>query len=103
MATPSTSTDHKGQRPALPLAADQRPPHDRRPQDQPDRRAASLVPRCCRSVAAATRFAPDGVPRTLTRIEDLAVEQLVAQPGVEALDVAVLPGAAGLDVGRLGA
>src|SRR5215471_10807445 len=35
-------------------------------------------------------------------IEDFAVEQLVAQARVEALDVAVLPGAAPLDVGGLG-
>src|SRR5208283_1939254 len=35
--------------------------------------------------------------------EDLAVEQLIAQLAVEALAVAVLPGAAGLDVGGLGA
>ena len=33
---------------------------------------------------------------------DFAVEQLVAQASVEALDVAVLPGAASLDVGGLG-
>jgi hypothetical protein len=37
------------------------------------------------------------------RVEDLAVEQLVAELAVEALAVAVLPRAAGLDVGRLGA
>ena len=35
-------------------------------------------------------------------VEDFAVEQLVAQASVEALDVAVLPGAAPLDVGGLG-
>src|SRR6516165_5161642 len=35
-------------------------------------------------------------------VEDFAVEQLVAQAGVEALDVAVLPGAAPLDVSGLG-
>jgi hypothetical protein len=29
--------------------------------------------------------------RLLERVEDLAVEQLVAQPGIEALDEAVLP------------
>jgi hypothetical protein len=34
--------------------------------------------------------------------EDLAVEQFIAQLAVEALAVAVLPGAAGLDVGGLG-
>src|SRR5262249_25245726 len=32
----------------------------------------------------------------------LAVEQLIAKAGIEALDVAVLPGAAPLDVGGLG-
>jgi hypothetical protein len=35
-------------------------------------------------------------------MEDLAAEQLIAKAGVEALDVAVLPGAAVLDVGGLG-
>jgi hypothetical protein len=35
-------------------------------------------------------------------VEDLAVEQLIAKAGVEALDVAVLPGAAVFDVGGLG-
>src|SRR6516225_7831402 len=35
-------------------------------------------------------------------VEDFAVEQLVAKASVEALDVAVLPGAAPLDVGGLG-
>ena len=32
-------------------------------------------------------------------VENLAVEQLIAEASVEALDVAVLPGAAPLDVG----
>jgi hypothetical protein len=32
------------------------------------------------------------------RREDLAVEELVAKPGIEALDEGVLPGAARLDV-----
>ena len=36
-------------------------------------------------------------------VEDLAVEQLVAKAGVEAFNVAVLPGAASLDVSGLGA
>lgn len=40
-------------------------------------------------------------PGFLQRVEDLTVEKLVAQPGVEALDVAVLPWAAGRDVGSL--
>ena len=35
-------------------------------------------------------------------VEDLAVEQLIAKAGVEALDVAVLPRATPLDVGGLG-
>jgi hypothetical protein len=35
-------------------------------------------------------------------VEDLAVEQLIAKAGVEALDVAVLPRAASLDVSGLG-
>jgi len=35
--------------------------------------------------------------------EDPAVEQLIAQLAVEALALTVLPGAAGLDVGGLGA
>ncbi len=39
----------------------------------------------------------------LESVEDLAVEQLFAKLGVEALAVAVLPGAAGLDVGCAGA
>ena len=36
------------------------------------------------------------------RVEDLAVEQFVAQAGVERLDEAVLPGAAWRDVGGRG-
>src|SRR3954470_14115116 len=35
-------------------------------------------------------------------VEDLAVEQFVPQPGIEALDIAVLPRAARSDVGGLG-
>src|SRR5262245_54891829 len=35
-------------------------------------------------------------------VEDLAIEQLIAKARVEALDVAVLPGAASLNVGGLG-
>src|SRR5262249_55976785 len=55
---------------------------------------------------------PDGVvvpPPTfddhsclLQAVEDLAVEQFVAEPGVEALAEAVLPGAAGRDGGSAG-
>ena len=37
------------------------------------------------------------------RVEDLAIEQLIAKAGVEALDVAVLPRTAPLDIGSLGA
>ena len=36
-------------------------------------------------------------------VEDLTVQKLVAEPGVEAFAVSVLPGAARLDVGGLGA
>src|SRR5262252_4401488 len=36
-------------------------------------------------------------------VEDLAIEQLIAKAGVEALDVAILPRTAGLDIGSLGA
>src|SRR4029077_14811073 len=36
-------------------------------------------------------------------VEDLAIEQLIAKAGVEALDVAVLPRTASLDVSGLGA
>ena len=35
-------------------------------------------------------------------VEDLAIEQLVPEAGIEALDVAVLPGAARSDLGGLG-
>ena len=34
-------------------------------------------------------------------VEDLAVEEFIAQPGIERLDEAVLPGTAGRDVGGL--
>ena len=44
----------------------------------------------------------DHDPGLLQRIENLPVQQLIAQPGIETLDVAVLPGAARRDVGRLG-
>ena len=43
----------------------------------------------------------DHGPRLGEGVEDLAVEQFVAEAGVEALHVAVLPGAAGFDVGGL--
>ena len=36
-------------------------------------------------------------------VEDFAVEQLIAEPGVEALAISVLPWRTGLDVGRSGA
>ena len=36
-------------------------------------------------------------------VENLAVEQLIAKAGVEALDVAVLPRTAPFDIGSLGA
>src|SRR5690606_25165485 len=35
------------------------------------------------------------------RVEDLAVEEFVAQASIEALDVAILPWASGCDVGSL--
>jgi hypothetical protein len=37
-----------------------------------------------------------------SEIEDLSIEQFIAKPGVEALDEAVLPGTAPLNVGPLG-
>src|SRR4051794_14394464 len=40
--------------------------------------------------------------RLAESVEDLAVEQLVPEPGIEALDIAILPGAAWSDVGGLG-
>ena len=65
----------------------------------------------CRSPVADRGMRPDGVVvttpaldddlRFAQRVEDLAIEQLVAQPGIEALDEAVLPRAARCDVGGL--
>jgi hypothetical protein len=40
--------------------------------------------------------------RLAESVEDLAVEQLVPEPGIEALDIAILPRAAWSDVGGLG-
>jgi hypothetical protein len=40
--------------------------------------------------------------RLTQRIEDFAVEKLITEAGIEALDIAVLPRAAPLDVGGLG-
>src|SRR3954463_5356351 len=40
--------------------------------------------------------------RLVESVEDLAVEQLVPEPGIEALDIAILPRAAWSDVGGLG-
>src|SRR3954451_13701698 len=40
--------------------------------------------------------------RLAESVEDLAVEQLVPEPSIEALDIAILPGAAWSDVGGLG-
>ncbi len=64
-----------------------------------------------RSVAQGA-VRPDGVVvdappfdedlRLAEREEDLGVQQLVAEAGVEALDIAVLPRRSRLDVGRLG-
>ena len=39
----------------------------------------------------------------LEGVEDLAIEQLITQASVEALDVSVLPRTAPLDIGSLGA
>jgi hypothetical protein len=39
---------------------------------------------------------------TICASRNLAVEQLIAQAGIEALDVAVLPGTAPLDLGGVG-
>src|SRR4029077_143758 len=44
----------------------------------------------------------DDDPSLGKRVEDLSIEQFVAKPGVEALDEAILPGTAPLNVGRLG-
>ena len=38
----------------------------------------------------------------LQRVEDLAIQKLISQLRVEALTIAILPGAAGHDVGGLG-
>src|SRR5215207_6051813 len=40
--------------------------------------------------------------RLLQRVEDLAIQQLVAKPGIEAFHIAVFPGRAPLNVRRLG-
>src|SRR3954468_12610442 len=48
------------------------------------------------------RFAADDL-RLAQRVEDLPLEQFVAQPGIERLDVFVLPGRARGTVGRLDA
>jgi hypothetical protein len=40
-------------------------------------------------------------PGLFERVEDLAVEEFVAQASIEALDVAILPWASGCDVGSL--
>ena len=40
--------------------------------------------------------------RFLQRVEDLAVEELIAQLAVERFTVAIFPGAAGLDIERPG-
>jgi hypothetical protein len=44
----------------------------------------------------------DDDPGLSKRVEDLSVQQFIAKSGVEALDEAVLPGTASLNVGRLG-
>src|SRR5260221_12695542 len=60
---------------------------------------AQSVPNSGRSFSRRAR--PDDLGLAQS-VEDLAVEQLIAKAGVEALDVAVLPRAAPLDVGGLG-
>src|SRR3954468_16931705 len=65
-----------------------------------------------RCLVAEGRMRPDGVVmpapaldddlRLAKSVEDLAVEQFVPQPGIEALDIAILPRAARSDVGGLG-
>src|SRR5260221_8483328 len=60
---------------------------------------AQSVPNSGRSFSRRAR--PDDLGLAQS-VEDLAVEQLIAKAGVEALDVAVLPRAAPLDVSGLG-
>src|SRR5260221_12163748 len=60
---------------------------------------AQSVPNSGRSFSRRAR--PDDLGLAQS-VEDLAVEQLIAKAGVEALDVAVLPRAAPLDVGGPG-
>lgn len=52
-----------------------------------------------RVVVAAPSLDDD--PGLLQSVEDLAIEQFIAQAGVEALNVAVLPGTARRDIGCL--
>jgi hypothetical protein len=44
----------------------------------------------------------DSDPGLGERVEDLAIEQFIVEPGVEGLDEAILPWAARLDIGCLG-
>jgi len=39
--------------------------------------------------------------RLAKAVEDLAIEQFIAEAGIEAFAIAILPGGSGLDVGRL--
>src|SRR5690606_10152038 len=67
------------------------------------RRWRTIAQRAMRAypiVMAAPAF--DNDPGFVERVEDLAVEQFVPESGIEAFDVAVLPGAARRDVGGLG-
>jgi hypothetical protein len=71
--------------------------------------AAGTNLRCWRLVSER-RVRPDHVDRQLDddlvlaeRVEDFAVEQLVPKARVEALDVAILPRTASLDVSGVGA
>ena len=45
----------------------------------------------------------DQNPGLLQGVEDFAIEEFVPQPGIEALDIAVLPRASWRDIGGLGA
>src|SRR5262249_8624506 len=54
-------------------------------------------------LVACTRLRRDDDLGLAQSVEDLAIEQLIAEASVEALDVAVLPKPAPLDVGGLGA
>src|ERR1700722_12630539 len=64
------------------------------PELEVDSPETSVDERCC-SEPANVLPAPSAL---LQRVEDLSVEELVAQLGVEAFPVAALPGTAGFDI-----